>query len=311
MKTYHQLTKHERSQIADGKGARLSDAAIARRLGRHRSTIGRERRRNRSRRGSYEWYHAHCLARSRRSHSRRNRRIGLLQWALVHRHLERRWTPEQIGQLRDGAGHRWISYETIYQYLRRDKAAGGTWYQWLPQGRRQRHRHFHRRSRGGPRGRSITERPAIVAARQQIGHWEIDTVKGKGRACLVTAVERVTGYVVIGKLPACTEAEFTRRTLRLLRPHQVRTLTMDNGSEMTGYHQLQDRLGLTCYFTQPYSAWQRGSIENVNGLIRRYLPKGTDLSPLTQHQCNHIARELNQRPRKRLNWHTPEECYGS
>lgn len=188
MKTYHQLTEHERSHIADGQSACLSDAAIARRLGRHRSTIGRERRRNRSARDRYEWYHAHCQAVARRGHARRNRRISPRQWAVVHRHLERRWTPEQIGQLQDAAGARWISYQTIYQYLRRDKAAGGTWYRWLPQGRKQRRRHFHRRVRGGPRGRSIDERPAIVAARIQVGHWEIDTVMGSTRACLVTAV---------------------------------------------------------------------------------------------------------------------------
>src|SRR5262249_35032215 len=137
-------------------------------------------------------YHAHCRAKARRKLSRRHHRIQPAQWALVYQHLQRRWTPEQIGQLRDRTGQRWISYQTIYQYLRIDKVAGGTWYEWLPQGRKQRRRHFHRRVRGGARGRSIAERPAIVAARKQVGHWEIDTIKGKGRACLVTAVERVT-----------------------------------------------------------------------------------------------------------------------
>ena len=134
---------------------------------------------------------------------------------------------------------------------------------------------------------------------------------GPSGACLLTAVERATGYVRIGKLSACTAAAVTTRARQLLRdqPHPVRTITTDNGTEMTGYRRLEAALGTTVYFTQPYSAWQRGSIENVNGLIRRYWPKGTNFTAITQYDCNRVTRQLNHRPRQRLNWYTPEECY--
>ena len=308
---YRQITLEERYQLAQLRWLRLSVAEIARRLGRHRSTIHRELARNRSTRGRYEWYHSHCLALARRSHSRRNRRLTAAHWARVTPYLARGWSPEQIAGRWWVDGRRWLSHEAIYQYLYRDRQAGGQLYRWLPQGRKARRRRFGRQRLGGPRGRSITERPAIVARRRQVGHWEIDTVQGRGRACLVTAVERATGYAVIGKLRACTTDALVGRLKALLgdQPHPVRTITADNGSEMTGYRSLERALQTRFYFTQPYSAWQRGSIEHLNGLIRRVYPKGTDFTPVTQQACTRLARLLNQRPRRRLGFRTPEECY--
>jgi IS30 family transposase len=306
---YQQITLEERSVISRLRGLRCSVAEIARHLGRHRSTIYRELARNRSLRDQYEWYHAQCLARTRRSHSRRNHRFSPAYWAIVVRLLQRGWTPEQIA----GRWGGWVSRESIYQYVYRDRRAGGTLYLLLPQGRKKRRRRFGRPQLGGPRGASITERPAIVEARTQVGHWELDTILGPGRACLVTAVERATGYAVIGKLEACTVDALVARVTQLLQeqPHPVRTLTCDNGSEMAGYRYLEQALGCRVYFTQPYSAWQRGSIEHLNGLIRRVYPKRTDFTPVTQWDCTRLARQLNDRPRKRLNFQTPEERYAA
>jgi IS30 family transposase len=308
---YQQITHEERYQLGQLLCARLSVAAMARLLGRHRSTIHRELARNRSARRRYEWYHANCLAVTRRSHSRRNRRLTPAHWAIVEPYLAEGWSPEQIAGRWQVGGRRWISHEAIYQYLYRDRTAGGVLHRWLPQGRKTRRRRFGRKRLGGPRGRSITERPAIVGRRTQIGHWEIDTVQGPGRACLVTAVERATGYAVIGKLEACTTEALVRRLTELLRdqPHPIRTITADNGSEMTGYRYLEQALQTRFYFTQPYSAWQRGSIEHLNGLIRRVYPKGTDFTQVTQLDCTRLARQLNQRPRRRFAFRTPEECY--
>ena len=139
-----------------------------------------------------------------------------------------------------------------------------------------------------------TERPAIVARRRQIGHWEIDTVQGSTRVCLVTAVERVTGYALIGKFGACTTEALVARLTQLLRDqrHPVRTITADNGPEMTGCRYLERALQTRFYFTQPYSAWQRGSIEHLIGLIRRVYPKGTDFTHATQHGCTRLARQF-------------------
>ena len=242
----------------------------------------------------------------------RNQRLTAAHWALVRPYLATGWSPEQIADRWQIRGRRWISHEAVYQYLYRDRTAGGQLYQWLPQGRKTRRRRFGRKRLGGPRGRSITERPAIVARRRQVGHWEIDTIQGSTRACLVTAVERATGYAVIGKLEACTTDALVARLTPLLRDqaHPVRTITADNGPEMTGYGYLERALGTRVYFTQPYSAWQRGSIEHLNGLIRRVYPKGTDFTEVTQLDCTRLARQLNQRPRRRLGFRTPEECYG-
>lgn len=308
---YQQITLEERYQLAQLRALGLRPAAIARRLGRHRSTIHRELGRNTSRRGRYEWYHAHCQARTRRSRSRRNRRLTAADWARVLPALRQGWSPEQIAGRGRRAGTLRVSHETIYQYIARDRRDGGTLYRWLPQGRKTRRRRVGRRRLGGPRGRSIAERPAIVDRRTQVGHWEIDTIVGPTRACLVTAVERVTGYTVIGKLTACTAPAVVARLGALLRaqPHPVRTLTADNGSEMAGYRRLERALATRCYFTQPYSAWQRGSIEHLNGLIRRVYPKGTDFTTVTQQDCTRLARQLNRRPRHRLGYRTPEECY--
>ena len=128
---------------------------------------------------------------------------------------------------------------------------------------------------------------------------------------LVTAVERVTGRVAIGKLEALTADELTRRLIWLLRrqPLPVRSLTMDNGPEMSGWRRLTAALGAPCYFTDPYCAWQRGTNENTNGLIRQYFPKGISLKGVTQRDCDAVADLLNSRPRKRLGGFTPEECY--
>ena len=135
-------------------------------------------------------------------------------------------------------------------------------------------------------------------------------MQGSTRACLVTAVERVTGYAVIGKVEMCTTEALVARLTRLLRDqaHPIRTITADNGPEMAGYRYLERALTTRLYFTQPYSAWQRGSIEHLNGLIRRIYPKGTAFAPVTQQDCNRLARQLNQRPRRRFGFRTPRSA---
>jgi IS30 family transposase len=308
---YHQITPDERYRLATVLAARLSLAAVARDLGRDRSTLLRELRRNRSLRGRYEWYHADCQARTRRSHSRRNRRLGAEDWALVTVRLAQLWSPEQIaGRLRR-TGELRISHETIYRYIQQDREAGGTLHQLLRRAPR-----FRRRKRRchprGPMGRPISTRPPIVEGRRQVGHWEIDTLQGTGYgACVLSAVERKTGYLLLGQLARATGTAFAHRAIQLFRrqPHRVRTVTADNGSEMTAYPVIEEQTGARFYFATPYHAWERGTNENTNGLLRQYLPKRRSMQHLTQPHCDRIARLLNQRPRKRLGYRTPEECY--
>ena len=158
----------------------------------------------------------------------------------------------------------------------------------------------------------ISERPAAAELRSEIGHWEIDTVIGTGdHHCLVTVVDRKTGYLAIGKLRARTKEHTIRRTLRLMRrhPQRFKTITADNGTEFHMYKALEQRLNTTIYFATPHHAWERGTNENTNGLLRQYLPKRTDLSALTQRQCTALAAKLNDRPRRRLGFRTPSEVY--
>ena len=169
-------------------------------------------------------------------------------------------------------------------------------------------------SRGRLAGkRHISERPPEVETRQAIGHWEIDTVMGTehGRNSVVTMVERATGYTVMGKLERHCAADATARCIELIERHagRVLTITADNGTEFHSYAEIEAATGAEFYFATPHHSWERGTNENTNGLIRQYLPKRTSLAHVTQADCDAIAAKLNSRPRKRLGYKTPEECY--
>ena len=223
MLTYHQITAAERYALGLLRQRGLAAAAIARLLGRHRSTIGREVRRNGTPRdGCYRPQLAEWYACGRRSYSRRNRQFTPADWAQIQELLREDWSPEQAA----GWLHRFqlltISHETIYRYIWADKHAGGT-----------------------------------IAA----------------------------------------------------QPHPVQTITVDNGTEFHDYARLERATAARFYFATPHHAWERGTNENTNGLLRQYLPKRQSMAHLTQYDCNRIAAKLNRRPRKRLGYRTPEECY--
>jgi len=313
---YHQITSAERYTLGVLRRGGLSPAAIGRVLGRHRSTIGREVRRNGTPRdGCYRPQLADWYARGRRSWSRRNQRFSATDWARVQALVREDWSPEQIaGRLRADQELE-ISHETIYRYVWADKRQGGQLYRHLRGACKQRRKRYGRYdSRGRLAGkRSITTRPPIVDARTQLGHWEGDTVLGSSQAgpCVLSLVERKTGYVVLGQLRQRTTAEVNRRAIPLLQAQAqpVRTITVDNGTEFHGYAAIEQATTAEFYFATPHHAWERGTNENTNGLLRQYLLKGQSMAHLTQHECNRIAAQLNGRPRKRLGYRTPEECY--
>ena len=314
--TYHQITYAERYTLGALRRQGLSTAAIAKALGRHRSTILRELRRNQSNSdGSYRPQLADWYARGRRSRSRRNRRFSETDFKRVRGLIAQKWSPEQVaGYLRRERTLQ-ISHETIYRYIWDDKRRGGKIYVHLRGARKQRRKRYRSYdSRGRLAGkRSITERPAAVETRKHIGHWEVDTVLGAGtRDCVISLVERKTGYLLLGKLKARTTAEVNRRAIQLIRRQQrrVRTITADNGTEFHGFADIEKQTHARFYFANPHHAWERGTNENTNGLIRQYLPKRKSMARLNQWDCNRIAALLNTRPRKRLEYRTPEECYG-
>jgi IS30 family transposase len=311
---YRQLNAEERHRLAAMRAQGMQLAVMARELRRHRSTLYREVARNRSTYdGAYRATPAMQKTQGRRRRSRRNARYGPAQFAAIERLLRLDWSPAQIVGWRKRQGAGVMSHETIYRWIWADKQRGGTLWQHLRGARKQRRKRYGRYdSRGRLAGkRLIVERPKIVARRARLGDWEIDTVHGRGKACVVTVVERKSGLVRVGKLPRASGQHTLRRTVQLLQAerHPVRTITADNGTEFHIYKALERRLGTRLYFATPHHAWERGTNENTNGLIRQYLPRGTNLQRLTQPRCAQIAAKLNNRPRLRLNFRTPNEVY--
>jgi IS30 family transposase len=311
---YHQITLTERYTLATLRKQvpALTVAEIARLMGRHRSTIAREIARNSSRRDHvYRTRHAQDETNRRRWKPGRNQRFGTADWELVVRLLREGLSPEQIsGRLRLEC-RLTISYESIYRFIRRDKQRGGTLFRLLRQPAKWRKRHPGPEKRGHLTGkRHITERPASVELRQEVGHWEMDTIVSPlDRHCVVSLVERATGCLLVGKLRARSVAATNRRVIQLIRSHRhlFKTITVDNGTEFHGYREIERATGTTFYFATPYHSWERGTNENTNGLIRQYIPKRSSMKHLTQAACSEIALKLNNRPRKRHGFLSPIE----
>ena len=310
--SYHQLTSEDRYAVSVLRKQGFSQAAIARALGRHPSTISREVRRNQRQR-CYRSKDADDMARTRLRKSRRNRRLSEEDWVLVCSKLTERWSPEQIvGRLR---GRLRVNHETIYRYVWEDRRRGGTLWRYLRGScKKRRKRNGSYDSRGRLAGkRPITERPPGAQKRSRVGHLEGDTMVGSSdQQGVMTLVDRKTGYVWIGKLGRRTVEEANRCAISLIKRagRRMRTLTLDNGTEFHGYKAIEEATGVRVYFAAPHHAWERGTNENTNGLIRQYLPKRASMARVDQRMCDWIARQLNDRPRKRHGYRTPAECYG-
>ena len=311
---YSQLTPGERYAMANMLHQGYSYRAIALVLGRATSTISRERRRNATvHDGHYRAEKAQQYAQARRRRTRKKSQYSQEQWSGVRQLLLRKWSPAQIVGRWRALRQPSMSKETIYRYVRRERGGGGQLWREL----RIMSKHGRKR-RGSPttRGRlvgkrHISERPAAVQRRRQLGHWEGDTVMGVDqRHCVLTLVERVTGYVAIKKLSARSKeqaAAALSQALCELGP-AVRTITLDNGTEFHDYKSVERLHGVKFYFATPYHSWERGTNENTNGLIRQYLPKGMCMRHIDQTECDRIAAELNDRPRHRLGFKTPSEA---
>lgn len=310
--TYRQITSGQRYMLAALRKQGFSNAEMARQLGCHRSTIGREIARNSTRAdGHYRAEKAQEMTNGRRSRSRRNQHFRREDFRRVECLLKKRWSPEQISGRLALENQLSISHETIYRHIWRDKKQGGSLHAYLRCAQKQRRKGYgHYDSRGRLAGkRHISERPSSVEERTEFGHWEADTVMGKGsRDCILSLVERKTGLVVIGKLPSRTTAAVSARAINLIgRSRRFKTITADNGTEFHDYASIEARTPTIFYFATPYHSWERGTNENANGLIRQYLPKGVSMKGLSQRDCNAIADQLNTRPRKRLGFKTPLE----
>jgi IS30 family transposase len=310
-----QITQEERYAMWALKKQRLSIRAIARELGRAPSTVSRELSRNRRPSGRYDPGVAHSYTVARRRRSRRNTHFSTDEWVLVEHLVSLDWSPEQVSGWLKLHGIMSISHETIYLRVFRDKAKGGELWMHLRQAAKKRRKRYRSHDSRGrlPGKRHISERPPEVEAREIIGHWEIDSIMGDdhGRHSALTVVERKTGYLQMGKLVRHGAADAAARTVELIerQPERFKTITADNGTEFHSYRQIEDATGVEFYFATPHHSWERGTNENTNGLIRQYLPKRKSMAHIQQADLDAIAHKLNTRPRKRLGFRTPEECY--
>ena len=314
---YRQLTEAERYTLSTLKRAGWSLRRIAKFLCRSPSTLSREVRRNatndqRKPNPLYIPSKAQEQASGRRRRSRRVKHHAPEVYAEVEALLaEEQWSPEQIAsQLPERLGVR-LSHMTIYRHVRRDQRLGGVMFRHLRQGgKRRRKRTYGPEKRGKlPNKPMIDTRSEAIECRQEVGHWEGDTVMGSAgeRCCLLTLVERATGFGVIIRLPHRTVRAVTRATIELIRSSRLpfKTITWDNGTEFHGYRQIEQAIGVQSFFAYPHHPWERGSNENFNGLARQYFRKGRSLARTRQSDCDQVAAKLNSRPRKRYGFQTP------
>ena len=317
MREYRQLTEEDRIEIYAMKQAGKKQNEIAFRLGVHPSTISRELVRNTGLRG-YRPKQAQQKTLHRRFTARKAVKMTSETIDYIECKLRQEHSPEQIAERMkfdtDWRGPS-VSHERIYQHIWRDKAGGGRMYKHLRIGgtKQRRKRRNSRDMRGMIKNRvGIEARPAIVERKIRIGDWEGDTVVGKNhQGALVTLVDRKSKLTLIGKVDRYTAEAVEQAIIGLMEwlPRRHYTLTVDNGKEFSNHESVAATLQIKVYFADPYSAWQRGLNENTNGLIRQYVPKGSDIRTTTNKQIEHIMDRLNNRPRKSLGFLTPNEVF--
>lgn len=310
------LTEGQRYQISCLLSTKKSQTEIANIIGVHKSTISREIKRNCDKRsGKYNAELAHRKSQTRLQH--RNHYIRLtedlkLQVGIL---LKNDYSPEQITGYLARMGMDYVSHETIYQHVWKDKKIGSEeLYKHLRRkGRKYRKRGCMPNGRGFIKNRvDIDQRPSIVDEKSRFGDLEIDTVIGKNhKGALLTINDRATGLVWIRLLSGKEAAPLTKATIEALMPIKelMHTITADNGKEFSFHEEIARELNVSVFFAKPYHSWERGANENTNGLIRQYFPKGTDFGEITHEQVYRVQGILNSRPRKRLGYLTPKEKF--
>lgn len=315
MKPYSQLSQEERYFFSTLKARGVSIPRIAKELDRAPSTLYRELKRNiRPTTGYYQAYIADSYAIARRRRSRRGSRFSKECWDLVVKLLAQEWSPEQVSRHLEKNHLFSISFQTIYRMIRKDRRHGGTLFKFLRIMPKQRRKHYRSDdSRGVLRGkRLISERPAIINDRSEPGHWEADTVMGKDKhQCVLTLVERMTGEARLAKLSNRTAANACAAITKIIRsePYRFKSITFDNGTEFHSYKKLESQFPIVCYFANPHHPWERGTNENFNGLLRQYIPKGHSLDYIGNRKLAFFCDRLNNRPRKRFDFRSPQEVF--
>jgi transposase, IS30 family len=311
---YSHLNITERNLLKNWNDQGVSIREIGRRLNRHHSTISRELRRNLWC-GKYYYF-----AQAQRFYDgrlkRRAQRFRLKSEKMRDHVLEKLkigWTPELIsGRMKATDDGRYICHESIYQFIYLESPE---WIDYLARKHRKRRTKYpYRKQAQRIKDRvSITQRPPAVDSREGVGHWESDTLVGGDRKSgLNVVLERASRLVNISMLTNKSARQTKKALIRRLGNHPcelVKSITYDNGSENVLHSEINDRLETESYFCEPYHSWEKGSVEQVNGLIRRYFPKGTDFNQLDYSEIIRVEKLLNNRPRKCLNYRTPYEVF--
>jgi transposase, IS30 family len=313
MKAYMHLKTHERDRIAVWRSRGLSLREIAKKIGRPASTISRELNRNRTRRGY--WPHKaqkRALWRRHNAHKRARLKNHALRQEVEHM-LNQKWSPELIaGRLkRTHPELPSITHEAIYQwiYTERPDLVG---YLSRAQPTRTRRWKISVRKTRIPERVSIRERPAQVNDRTQPGHWETDLLMGSGRAAIQVTIERQSRYARLRKIPNKTAVQSRQALQEVLQSVPAtlrRSITYDNGLENAEHQILNQVLGTQSWFCEPYHSWEKGQVENTNGLIRRHIPKRSNLDRLSDEEIQKVETWINERPKKVLEFRTPAEAF--
>jgi len=309
------LTQGQRYHIEAYKNAGYGNKEIAKNIGVHPSTIGRELKRNSSPvREIYKAKSAQEMATLRKSiNSSVPIKMKGQTVSLIEKYIKKDWSPEQVSATLEIKYNIFVSFVHIYDYVYADKKQGGTLHTHLRFYNKKRRVKYGTRCSNGLKNRvSISQRPDIVELKERVGDFEIDTIIGKGKnGAITTIVDRASAFVKIS-IPTTKKAEdIERESLRLLSPFKeiTHTITSDNGLEFANHQNISKALNCDYYFCHPYSSWERGLNEYTNGLIRQYIPKGSSFSDLTQEGIQEIEDKLNHRPRKNLGWRTPYEVF--
>lgn len=306
----NQITQQQRYSIETLHRENYTQTAIAQRLGIHKSSVCRQLARN-SIKGTYQAQKAHKTAISRCKRDPYKLKGTLLD--LVKKQLKQQHSPEQIsGRLDQEQVAITSSHETIYQWIYTDKKHGGAWYIHLRRAHKKRRKRLSRKDRRGiiPNKVMIAQRPPEVAAKSRLGDYEGDTIIGANhQGAIVTLVDRVSKTTLMAKVATKSAALVSKAIIGLLKraPIKAKTLTVDNGTEFTEHQKIAKAVNCEVFFANPYHSWERGLNENTNGLIRQYIPKKTAFNQVSHHQVRAIERTLNNRPRKTLNYLSPNE----
>ena len=322
MKSHKKLTAIERDQIALLHTQGISNSKIAKRLGREVSTIGREFKRNRWKE-TYIAIHAQSQAWERSvqvAHSKQPLKNPDV-YEYVTARLVDGWSPDQIaGRLKrkhPNDRHFWITAETIYRWIYQPEQIkrDDPWYEYLRRKQKKRKKYMGRKVQRShiPDRVSIHQREKVVNERKQFGHWEGDTVEGKGhRDGVHTEVERMSRFLAGRKVDTITSEETVVKQKQVfadLPPQARKSTTLDNGRETHLHYQLRAALGMKTYHADPYSSWQRGTNEHGNWHLRYYFPKRTDFSQVSEEELQDVIDEINDRPRKILGYMTAREKF--